>query len=250
MIVSQDLFVTALLDPAQPRPEGLQDAQTRPAGRRFDVYRNNVAVSLTEALHTAFPATAKLLGKANMDRLSAVFLRANPPSSPLLMFYGEGFADFLAGIPDLAKMGYLPDLARLDLAQRHAYHAADGAGLAAETLGEIAPEALMQMRVTLAPAVTVLRSDWPLYDIWRIATQDNAPQPGAQKQDILITRPDFDPVLQPLPAGGADWIAALQNGASIGDAYEHALGKEPGFDLGATLTLLLQGDAITSLTAN
>lgn len=248
MIVTQDMFTAALLDAALPAPEGLQDAQARPAGRRFSVYRNNVAVSLTEALHTAFPATAKLLGKDNMDRLAGVFLRANPPSSPLLMFYGEGFPDFLAGIEQLSKMGYLPDLARLELAQRQSYHAGDATPVDPATLAALPPEELMQHGLTLAPALQLIRSEWPLYDIWRLGTEDGAPQPTAHQQDVLITRPEFDPVLTPLPAGGAAWIQSLQQGASIADAFESTLQIVPDFDPGATLTLLIQGNAITSLT--
>jgi len=247
MIVTQDMFTAALLDAGLPAPEGLQDAQGSPAGRRFSVYRNNVAVSLTEALHTAFPATARLLGKENMDRLAGVFLRANPPSSPLLMFYGEGFPEFLAGIDQLAKMPWLPDVARLELAQRQSYHAADAEPVAPETLAALPPEELMQRGVTLAPALRVVRSDWPLHQIWRLGTEEGAPQPTVRQQDVLITRPEFDPVLQPLPAGGAAWISALQQGAGIGDACETTLKTVPDFDPGATLTLLIQGQAITSL---
>ena len=59
-------FSVALLDPTQPVPEGLFDGDERPAGRRFDVYRNNVVVSLGEAILTGFPILTKLLGEANI----------------------------------------------------------------------------------------------------------------------------------------------------------------------------------------
>ena len=42
---AQATFATALLDARVPLPPGLIDAEGRPAHRRFDVYRNNVAVS-------------------------------------------------------------------------------------------------------------------------------------------------------------------------------------------------------------
>ena len=248
MTLSQNLFVSALLDASAAIPDGLSDAQSRPAGRRFNVYRNNVVVSLTEALHTAFPATAALLGKANMDGLSGQFLRQNPPSSPLLMFYGDGFPEFLAAIPQLEKMGYLPDLARMELALRHAYHAADASPIDAQTLADLAPEDLMNTRLTLAPAVQVLTSQWPLHDIWCLGNDPNAPKPRAIAQDILITRPEFDPIASVLPTGGATWIAAIQSGQSIGGAHEQTTTHTPDFDLGATLALLIQGNAITTLT--
>lgn len=247
MSVSQTEFHSALLDAAQPVPDGLLDADNQPAGRRFSVYRNNVAVSLTEAMHQAFPVITKLLGQQNMDGLAGIFLRQHPPSSPLMMFYGEEFPEFLAGMEQLSHLGYLPDVARLELALRRAYHAADSQPINPEALA-IPPEDLMGATLTLAPATRILRSDWPIFAIWQYNTQTDAPKPEAGAQDVLITRPEFDPEPNLLPPGGADWISRVQNGLRIGEAFEATIAETPEFDLGTTLALLLQGGAITSVT--
>ena len=247
MNVTQDQFRAALLDSAQPVPSGLQDANHGPAGRRFNVYRNNVAVSLTEAMHQAFPVISKLLGAQNMDGLAGMFLRQHPPASPLMMHYGEAFPGFLAGMQQLSHLGYLPDVARLELALRRSYHAADSTPIAPEELA-IEPEALMAATVEFAPAMELIRSDWPIASIWTFNTVDGSPKPQAVAEDVAITRVEFDPEPHVLPPGGADWILALQAGETIGDAHEIAEGLFPSFDLGATLALLLQGGAIISLT--
>ncbi len=247
MIVPQDLFTSAVMDAAQPVPNGLLDGQNRPAGRRFNVYRNNIAVSLTEAMHQAFPVITKLLGPQNMDGLAGMFLRAHPPSSPLMMHYGAEFPAFLAQMPQLAHLGYLPDVARLELQLRRAYHAADATPVDAALLSSLDPDQLLQLHVAFAPAVHVLRSRWPIYDIWRFNTQADAPKPHSEAQDILITRPDFDPIPQLLPQGAAEWILALQNDASFGSAYEAASQLYPAFDLTTPLTMLLQGSALSEL---
>lgn len=246
MSVSQTSFHAALLDANHPVPEGLLDAESQPAGRRFSVYRNNVAVSLTEAMHQAFPVITKLLGTQNMDGLAGIFLRQHPPTSPLMMFYGEEFPDFLQGMQQLAHLGYLPDVARLELALRRAYHAADSQPIDPEALS-IPPEQLMQARLTLAPSLQILSSDWPIFAIWLFNTQPDTPKPEAEAQDVLITRPEFDPAPNLLPAGGAEWIALIQDGCTIGQAFEKTIESTPDFDLGTTLALLLQGGAITSL---
>lgn len=248
MTVSQTQFRAALLDSSHPVPTDLIDADQRPAGARFNVYRNNVAVSLTEALHTGFPVITKLLGPQNMDGLAGIFLRQHPPQSPLMMHYGQDFPDFLGSLPQLAHLGYLPDIARLELALRRAYHAADAAAIAPETLGTLPPEDLMASTVSLAPAVELIRSPWPIHDIWRYNTETDAPQPRAEAQDILITRPEFDPLPSLLPPGGADWIAALMQGQSIGAAHETSLAVTEDFNLADPLALLLQGHAIVALT--
>lgn len=249
MSVSQADFTRAMMDAGQPVPDGLTDHLGQPAGRRFSVYRNNVAVSLTEAMHSAFPVIAKLLGKQNMDGLAGIYLRQHPPSSPLMMFYGEHFPAFLEGMDQLRHLGYLGDVARLELALRRAYHAADAAAIAPETLGALPPDALLDTRLELAPAAQVLRSPWPIHAIWRFNTEDGAPKPAAQAEDVLITRPEFDPIPQLLPPAGAVWVRALMAGATIGAAMEQAAAEYEAFDLSAPLALLLQGGAVTGLNS-
>lgn len=247
-MVSEALFRKALTEPDLKAPVGLSDSAGRPAGARFDVYRNNVVVSLIEALHTGFPVLAKLLGKENMDGLAGQFVRAHPPTSPVMMFYGEDLPDFISTLPPLSHLGYLPDVARLELALRRSYHAADDTPIAPEALAELTPDALFASRVSLAPSVRIVCSGWPIHDIWLFNTETDAPKPTPGAQDVLITRPEFDPLPHLLPPGGAAWIDALARGQSIGAALETATGEAPDFDMTTPLTLLLTGNAITSLT--
>ncbi len=242
-----DAFASALLDPACERPEGLQDSTGAPAGRRFDVYRNNVTVSLIDALMTGFPVLSRLLGEENMKSICRLFARAHPPTSPLMMFYGTEMPAFLEQMEQLAHLPYLADTARLEMAMRRSYHAADATPVAPEELSELPPEALMQATLALAPGVIVVRSEWPIHAIWRFNTEDGAPKPTPGAQDVIVTRPAFDPQCDLLPPGAAPWIAALQKGSRFGDALEAAQTQEPAFDLTTSLALLLQGGAITSI---
>ena len=248
MSVSQTQFRSALLDPNQPIPGGLSDGANNVAGARFNVYRNNVAVSLTEAMNSAFPVITKLLGAQNMDGLAGLFLRQHPPSSPLLMHYGDEFPAFLAGMEQLSHLGYLSDIARLELAIRRSYHARDADPINPEDVAGLAPDALMSLVIGLAPSVEILSSDWPIYDIWRFNSVTDAPEPQPVAQDVVIMRPEFDPEPHLLPPGGAVWLRALADGHSIAQSYEVAQRHYPEFDLGDTLAVLLQGRAVISLT--
>ena len=69
-----------------------------------------------------------------------------------------------------------------------------------------------------------------------------------QPQDVLITRPEFDPVLTPLPDGGAVFIDALISGKSFGTALGLATSKQPNFDLTTTLGALVAGGAMTDIS--
>ena len=246
MSVTQTTFHDALLDSAQAVPSGLTDARGRPAGRRFAVYRNNVAVSLTEALEVSFPAIFRLIGTENFKRVAGVFLRRHPPKTPMLMEYGADFPAFLEGFEPLAHLGYLADVARLEQALRLSYHAADATPADAGVLETLPPEALPEVRLGLAPAVRLIRSPWPVQAIWAY-NLENGPKPRPGPQNVLITRPEFDPQMTPVDDGTAGFVAALAAGAPLGPAHDRATETAPGFDLSAALGLLLSSKAITEI---
>lgn len=244
MSSDQTTFRNALLDARQAVPDGLTDLDGAPAGKRFAVYRNNVAVSLTEALQTGFPILEKLIGAGNFAQLAGIFLRAHPPQSPLMMHYGAEMPAFLEGFAPLQHLGYLPDVARLELGLRQSYHAADRAPVGPEALGGLSEDSL----ITLAPSAVLIPSAWPLHDIWRFNTEDGAPQPRAEAQHILILRPEFDPSPHALTPAEGLWIAALRQSETLGAALATAMAEDPMFDMTHALTLLVQGQAITAIS--
>lgn len=243
-MTTQTVFHAALLDAAKPVPEGLTDGAGRPAGRRYAVYRNNIAVALREALETGFPACAKLIGAENFARVAGLYLRQSPPASPLMMHYGAGFPDFLAGFEPLKKIGYLSDVARLELALRQSYHAADAPALDPTRLQNLSEDALMAARFALAPATRLVGSSWPLFQVYRFTMTPGSPKPQPQAEDVLITRPGFDPQPHALPSGGGAFVAALADNKPFAEAMTAA---GDGFDLPSTLSLLLAQGALTDL---
>jgi hypothetical protein len=247
MTADQSQFRAALLDPDRAVPPGLTDGQGRPAQKRFAVYRNNVTVALVDALRSSFPVLRKLLGTQNFDQLARVFARAHPPSSPLMMYYGDEMAAFLHGFEPLQHIGYLPDVARLECAMRRSYHAADAAPLAPEALASVAPEALLASTITLAPAVRLVPSQWPLYDIWRFNMIEGAPKPQASAQPVLITRAAFDPVPHALDLAQTVWVSAIINAQTLDSAQDAALAVSADFDLAPLLALLVRQGALTHI---
>jgi hypothetical protein len=241
MTVTQGQLRAALLSADTPAPDGLIDGRGAPAGRRYDVYRNNVAASLIEAMKLAFPHVRGLLGARNFDSLVPVFIQDNPPCSPLMMHYGSTFPAFLEAFKPLAHLSHLADVARLDLALRASYHAADARPFDPLVLQQ-PPEELNQLHLTRAPATRLIRSRWPLFDLWRRANDPEAPKPRAQGQAVLITRPEYDPVVNLLPNGAATWLNALET-LPLGPSIEVATAAAPDFDLAGSLTLALQACA-------
>ena len=156
---------SAALAPDVPTPECLSDAKGNPEGRRFSVYRNNVAVSLKEALKTRFTFIFRLLGEVNFNTIAGEFIEDRSPDSPLMMFYGAAFPSFVSNCAQLDHLAYISDVARLELALRSAYHAADSTPIYPSALEAFAPNKLSKAYIELAPAVRLISSPWPIHAI-------------------------------------------------------------------------------------
>lgn len=235
-------FSAALLSPDLAVPNGIVDPKGNAAPKRFAVYRNNVTIGLSRALADNFPAIQSLVGPAFFQAMAIEFVRACPPNSPLLALYGTAFPKFLAEFGPAQSLGYLPDVARLELALRHSYHAADHDPRAGEVLGTLDEQSLLQARLRIAPSAQTVTSDWPVLDIWNAAL-NNGPKPRHQAQSVLVTRPEFDPKPHLLPALSEPFLQALIQMSPIGQA----IADHPKADAIATLTLLATSGAIAEV---
>jgi len=243
----QTRFADALIHPDAPLPEGIVDPEGRPAPKRFAVYRNNVIVSLTEALAASFPAVQALVGEAFFKGMAQAYIRKTPPTSPLLNQYGRDFDEFIAAFEPANGLPFLADIARIDRAWLNAYHAMDALPLDPASLAGMDEEKLMQGRFTPAPATSVLKSDFPIADIWTAAKASNAAADIAQDQaqGVLVARPDIEVGVHKLTAAEPDFFQALIGEATLGDATEQALEADAVFNLGKALGLAISSGAFT-----
>ena len=203
------------------------------------VYRNNIIVSLKEALSDGFPAVKSLVGDAFFSAMSDIYIRQNLPKSPILALYGAEFPAFITDFEPAASLPYLTDVARLEFALRRAYHCADSTPVDAQAF---ANANIFSATLAFAPTVSALRSDYPVTQIRAAAFGGPPPTGGAE--DVLITRPDLDPIATPFPSGTVVIIDALQVGLPFGEAIEAG---PDGLDLPAFIGALISGGAIIKL---
>jgi hypothetical protein len=225
-------FAQALCTPGTPAPPGLKAWNGSDLRRRFDVHRNTLLVSLTQALGDALPVCRQALGADCFDTLARVFVLAQPPVSPVLAAWGDGFAPWLEGLPAAAAWPWLPALARLERARVHAFHAADAAPLAPAMLAAAWADAqsLPGSRPVLHPSCTVVMADWAVVSLWAahqgaVPPVDlavlQAPEAALVLRDETSAAADDDDSgvrVLPLPLAGAAFCAALGGGCSLADA--------------------------------
>lgn len=245
----EQAFSAAILDPLTSTPAGLASAFGEAPNKRFDVYRNNVTVSLVKALTDIFPAVARIVGEQRFADLARLFLRAHPPKSPLLFQYGHEFPAFIETFAPAAAMPYLADVARLERAWLDAYHAADVAPLSPEALSAIAPERLPAARFKRHPAAALVRSQFAAVTIFNANREGQSGQRinAAAPENGLIARPDVDVTLHDMPAANAAFLAALMNGDTLARAAELGAATDETFDLSAAIGLMLTTGAFASV---
>ncbi|NMG40902.1 DUF2063 domain-containing protein [Chelativorans sp. ZYF759] len=247
----ENRFAEALADPARPVPAGLTSARGEADRLRFAVYRNNVHVSLVEALAKTFPVTRRVVGEGFFRAMARAYVADHKPDSPVLSRYGESLADFVAGFPPAAGLAYLPDLTRLEYAWLQAYHAAEAPPLGARDLGNLAPDALLERRLVPHPATRLVESAFAIGSIWSAHQEDNVTRMSiGHPESVLLTRPHAELHATVLPTVDTPFVQRLLDGASIGEAGTHALQCDGAFDLARALTGLLALGAFQRLPAH
>lgn len=245
----QDEFAAGLLQ--QVCPPGLCTWNGSDPAQRYAVYRNNVTMSLIEALADTFPVTRAMVGEEFFRSMAHLFVHAQPPNSPLLVFYGEHFPDFIQGFDPAAGLPYLADLARLEMHYVKSYHAAEVTPLALYELASLLSDenALPGVHFTLHPSLHLIRSRYPVVSLWA-AHQDAAPASRLGSIDLnsheaaIVIRQGLDVEVIPIELGAAQFIDNLHNHFSFAAAANTATA----FNLGAALELLLRCTAITHFT--
>jgi hypothetical protein len=244
-------FASALIDPERETPAIVAGPAGREAVKRYNVYRNNVTVSLIAALADIYPAVQRITGVDFFRAMARFHVRATPPTSPLLLEYGRDFPAFIEQYEHARPMPWLADVARIERAWLDSYHAADAVPLAAEGLGSFPPERLADLVFTTHPAARVVRSPFAAVTIFA-ANRDEEPAgriDASAAEDALITRPDLDVVVRHLPPGGAVFISGLMSGQSLGEAATAALQAVPSFDIASSVAGMIEAGVFTTVTS-
>lgn len=224
-------------------PPGLTARDAQEVARRFDVYRNNVAVGLGQALTTRFPVIRRLVGEKFFAALARLYAEVDRPKSPVLAEWGAGFASFLEGFPPLVAYPYMGDVARIEHARGRAFHAADLPPVDPARLAEADPD---RLRLGLHPSVILLPLSHPAVSIW------HSNQPGGEglslaagPETALVLRDQaFQVPVRAVAPGDAALVTALLAGKTLAEAAHAARMAEPGHDPQSMLVALMRAGAI------
>jgi len=241
-------FAAGLLDPDRGLPASIAARGGKTAVRRYNVYRNNVTVSLIDALAAVYPAVQRITGVDFFRAMARFHIRATPPTSPLLFEYGRDFPSFIERYEHARSMPWLADTARIERAWLDAYHAADAEPLSPAALAAVPPDRVGDLVLAPHPATRIVCSQFAAVTIFA-ANRGSAPAgriDAALPEDALITRPALDVVVRHLPPGGAAFLTQLMSGHSLGEAAACALETSPAFDIASNIAGIIEAGAFTA----
>jgi hypothetical protein len=248
--VLQAAFAAALLHPSAAVPRGVASPRGGNGDRRFAIYRSNVAAGLIAALESRFPVVLRLVGREFFRGMARLYVELDPPRSPLLFRYGSRFPFFIESFPPAEAFPYLADVARLEFARGAAYHAADAAFLPAGAFAALDSDSLAATGVRLHPSVALLTSRFPVVSIWEAHQGSGAPVVRSWGgESALVARPAHEVEIRRLPAGGYEFLSALDRGASLTQAAATAAAASAGFDSLSSLRMLIEARIAARLVA-
>lgn len=249
----QSVWAQALLQPSCLTPTDLVTHNGSDPTRRLDVYRNNVMVSLVDALASTFAVTQQLVGEEFFRAMAQLFVRQQPPCSPVLARYGGQLPAFIADFDPAEQLPYLSDVARLEWLRLQALHAADAAPVAQDTIAQCLsdPEALARTRWVLAPSLQLLDAPFAAVSLWAAHQEGSGIALESvdveQSERAWILRSELDVMVLQTAPGEHALAQALHTGAPLGEAVAQALAVQNDADIPHALAQLMRHGLVVGL---
>ncbi|MGH1485908.1 MAG: HvfC/BufC family peptide modification chaperone [Cellvibrionaceae bacterium] len=217
--------------------------------QRFAIYQNNVFYSLTQALGDLYPVIKRLVGSEFFDGCASIYIRQNPPQQAAMVYFGHDFPGFLSHFEHTKTMPYLADVATLELARHHAYHADDVVIMEPKDFNGIDDDVFAMSKVSLHPSVHLLSSEFPVFQIWQSNQTDHPSEENIdlnEPESVIIVRHDYERLVFQVDHGTYQFYHALLEKMNISDAASYAL-ENIKVDISSAIALGIQNGFFTGL---
>lgn len=235
----QTRFASCLFDANADSVLGLVEAEGFSAAERVQIYRNNLFISLTDALQAIYPSIQRLVGEGFFKYLANSYIRAYPSQSGNLHDFGRHLTAFIKEFEPAATVPYLTDVARLEWAQHEVFHAAEHSPLDLHRLATVPDERRSELRFYLHPASRLIASRYPVFSIWEACQNESETAQTVSADDhgeqVLVVRPQERIEIHRLNHAEHTFLKSLEGGYRLESAYARAANVDKRFDLTAIL---------------
>lgn len=164
----QKLFYQAVVEDNSKLNKYLSAPQNLTPKEGLGIYRGSSIAKLSRTLKSIYPVCCRLVDSQFFAATAVSFIRSFPSLSPDLGDYGAQFPDFLANFPPVAKLPYLPDVARLEWYWHRVFNGEDNTELDLTALGAVAQEKWGELVFYLPRNSVLLESVYPIHRIWEV----------------------------------------------------------------------------------
>ncbi len=212
--------------PAAPAPApgtapGLNPQRGAPGDSRLSVYADGYLARTREALAEVYEAVRRVVGEAEFARLAAAYAEQVPSRDYNLTLTGRHLPALLDRWPLRERLPFLPDLARLEWLVCLAFHAFDRPRLDPQGLSALPPERWDRLRLVFQPSLGVIRSAWPIGDIWSARRDPRGAIDIAlegRPQQLAVCRDGVEIVCRAIDRAQFELLSRLMGGATLGAA--------------------------------
>lgn len=245
----QDIMTTAILGGDVGPIANELHAGSANAANRFNIFRNNSYISLTDCLKAVFPVTVRLSDERFFAYAAHEFITKRPPREARLSSYGAEFPKFLAGFEPCKGFPVIAEMAALEWAIAGTLNDAEETPAPVSLLSEVGLEG-GQIGFRLQPNLRFSIARWPLLGVWSDHKKENVVIQSPLKKRVsrvAITRHGDDiQLLELAPSRFAFW-RALSRGLSLEMAAARALARDPLFDLVRETIALFRSNLVTGI---
>jgi hypothetical protein len=200
-----------------------------PGRERIAIYTGGYFARTQDSLKEVFPAVAHVLGSEVLHNLAHDYARKFPSMNYNLTFLGKHLPEFLKIWPAASELPFLPELAELEWKISMAFHAFDRTPLAPGSLGNLSIEEWARTSLVFQPSTAVLKSAWPVLDIW--SARHTPPEQirielKNRPQNVLIYRRGWEVQCRLIGDSEFQMTQSLLNKETLGAACEAVEGEE------------------------
>ena len=154
----QEKFITAIYD--ESNIDVFSEIKSRGITKDelVSIYRNNLAHNLVNSLKLTYENVFRVLKESKFVDIARKFIINNPSKSNNLDDYGENFDEFLRS----QEGDYICDIAKLDWLRQKSYLSKNDADFDLETLKQVAPEELFDLKFSLSNSAFTFESNYNL----------------------------------------------------------------------------------------
>lgn len=212
----------------------------------MSIYKNNIAVTLLQALKSTYPLVNKLLGNDFFICMAKGYIQKYPSRSGNLSDYGEYFSEYLSNQPSLSTLDYVFEVAQFEWICNSLFAVTDHPPLDKNKLASFQKEKYDDICFVLNSAARLIQCRYPLIKIIELCQNEQADNINLEKDvsNLLILRCEFEMMLFLLTNAEFTFLTALDNNQTLSNALNLAIAMDANFKLDEKLPFWIENKTI------